>query len=470
MSTHEPKDLAPRVAIVGAGPAGFYTAAALIDALGETVTIDLIERLLAPYGLVRYGVAPDHPKIKSVARMYERTAESDAVRFIGNVTVGRDITVEELGRFYDVLVFAVGAQTDRLLGIPGEELAGCVSSTAFVAWYNAHPDYADFAMSLDHERAVVVGIGNVAIDVARILAKSAVELSGTDISDTALATLRLSTVRDIYVLARRGPAQAKCTPAELRELGAIDDVGVRVAPRDLELDPDTEAELEGDRNASKNMALFREFAEADTTPSRRVHFRFYTSPIEVLGEAGRTTGLRLRRNRLMRLPEGGTSIVPTEEEETLDASLVIRAIGYRSTPIEGVPFDAARGLVPNDRGRVVDPKTGESVPRRYVVGWVKRGPRGLIGSNKADAQETVAAVSEDLARIGRNPDAPRDPEAILDHLAARGVRTIQFDHWQLLDRLELERGKAQGRPRVKFARTEEMMSRLDEHDRDRDHS
>lgn len=466
MTPTEQPDDPLRVAIVGAGPAGFYTAGALIDRFGDGVSIDLVERLLAPYGLVRYGVAPDHPKLKSVARVYERIALSDAVRFIGNVTVGDDVAFHELQRFYDAVIVAVGAQTDRLLGIPGESLASCISSGAFVAWYNAHPFYADFAMSLDHERVAVVGIGNVAIDVTRILVKSAAELSRTDIADAALAELRQSTVRDVYVLARRGPAQAKCTPAELRELGTIEDVSLHVDARDLEIDAATEAALESDRAASTNVAIFRSLVNTPRA-RRRVHFRFYTSPVEVLGEHGATTGLRLQRNAVRDDAGGPPAIVPIGEEETLDVSLVIRAIGYRATPIEGLPFDAARGIVPNTRGRVVDPKSGEIVPRAYVVGWAKRGPRGLIGSNKADAQETVNEIADDLARIGRNRDVPPGRDAVLEHLAARGVRSIAFDHWQVLDRLELARGEAEGRPRVKFARTEEMITKLDEHDRER---
>lgn len=450
-----------RIAVVGAGPAGFYTAGALLDRLGENVSIDIIERLLAPYGLVRYGVAPDHPNIKAVTRVYEKVALNERVRFLGNVTVGTDVPVRDLGTFYDVVVYAVGAQTDRVLGIPGEEFQGSIASTAFVSWYNAHPDFAEFALSLDHERVAVVGIGNVAIDVARILARSSSELARTDIADPALEKLRHSTVRDIYVIARRGPVQAKCTPAELKELGAIEGVDVAVDARDLELDERAEQTLKRNPTATKNMALFRSFAEAPREGSRCIHFKFFTSPIEVLGEHGVATGLRLGRNALTYDEAGSTSVTPTGIEETLDVSLIIRAIGYRSVPIDGIPFDAARGLVPNAEGRVLDPASGSVQEREYVVGWVKRGPRGLIGSNKADAAETVARIEEDLASIGLRADVMAELDAFPAYLSARGARYIEFDHWQLLDRLELARGAAEGRPRVKFVRTEDMIQHLD---------
>jgi len=458
----EPNTSRPlRVAVVGAGPAGFYAVSSLLDSKDWPVSVDLFERLLAPYGLVRYGVAPDHPKIKSVTRVYERVALDDRVRFLGNVTVGGELPVEDLRRFYDVIIYAVGAQTDRIMGIPGEELAGSISSTAFVSWYNAHPDYADFALTLDHEKVAVVGIGNVALDVARILARSTGELARTDIADPALARLRQSRVTDVHVLARRGPAQAKCTPAELKELGEIEGVDVVVDPKDLVLSPSDEALLARDRQTARNLDILRGFAATPPTNARRVHLRFFVSPIEVVGEHGTVEEIRLERNELQHAPDGSASVVGTGEVELLDVSLVIRAIGYRSVPLPGVPFDERRGLIPNQRGQVIDPDTGSRVEREYVVGWAKRGPQGLIGSNKGDAAETVATLLGDLPDLGLNHRIDPDPEAVLAHAGTLGIRYTEFDHWQLLDRLETDRGEAEGRPRVKFVRTEDMLRQID---------
>lgn len=453
-----------RVAVVGAGPAGFYAAAALLDDEAHEVRVDLIERLLAPYGLVRYGVAPDHPKIKNVTRVYERVALDERVRFLGNVTLGEDVTAEALHRYYDAIIYAVGAQSDRMLGIPGEELQGVLSSTTLVAWYNGHPTYADLSIDLGHRGVAVVGIGNVAIDVARILARSSSTLATTDIADHALSRLRQSDVTDIHVLARRGPVHAKCTPGELKELGSLDGVTVVVDPRDLALDPTDEAELEANRNAAKNLEILRGFAEASAgagADGRRVHLHFFASPVEIVGEAGTMTGLRVQRNELRVSDDGSWDLVASGEERELDVTMLVRAIGYRSDPVPGVPFDATRLLIRNDDGRVID-DSGQVVPREYVVGWAKRGPRGLIGTNKVDAAETVVHVRDDLGRLGPSPDVDPDPDGVIRHLEERGVRVIRFAQWQLLDRLEVARGEKEGRPRVKFVRRDEMLDALDD--------
>jgi ferredoxin--NADP+ reductase len=449
-----------RVVVVGAGPAGFYAAAALLDADAFEVRVDLVERLLAPYGLVRYGVAPDHPKIKNVIRVYERVALDDRVRFLGNVTLGTDVTVEDLHRHYDALVYAVGAQTDRTLGIPGEELGGCLASTVFVAWYNGHPYYADFSLDLAHRSVAVVGIGNVALDVARILAQSASSLATTDIANPALARLRRSDVTDIHVLARRGPVHAKCTPGELQELGRLEGVSVVVDERDLVLDDADTALLDSDRNAAKNLEILRGFAASPGRGDRRVHLHFFASPTEVLGDGGMVTGLRIQRNELRVSDDGSWDLVGSGEDQVLDVTMVIRAIGYRSEPIPGVPFDHTRFLIRNHEGRVID-DSGQVVPREYVVGWAKRGPRGLIGTNKADAAGTIALAREDLHRLGPARDVDPDPDAMARLLEERGVRVIRFAQWQLLDRLEVARGEGEGRPRVKFIRHHEMLDALD---------
>lgn len=448
-----------RVAVVGAGPSGFYTAAALLAQKEVAVAIDLIDRLPAPYGLVRYGVAPDHPKIKEVTRVFERVALDPRVRYLGNVGCGRDLSVAEMRRHYDQIVLAVGGPSDRRLGVPGEELAGSHSSTAFVAWYSAHPDFLDLPVELACSAAAVVGVGNVAIDVARILARDPEELAKTDISDAALALLRGSAVRDVHVLARRGPVQAKCSAAELKEMAQLAGVDLVVDPAELELDEASAAELAGDREAQKNLEILRELAARGTTGApRRIHLRFKVSPVEILGEDGRVAALRLERNRLVP-GRWGVAAEGTGETETLPVGLVVRAVGYRSLPIPGVPFDERKAIVPNEKGRVLDPATGSAVAGLYVAGWVKRGPTGLIGSNKPDGAETAAAMLEDLPATAPAPEWM--PEAVDAALAARGVRRVDFEAWRRLDRLEIERGRAQGRPRVKLGSVEEMLAALD---------
>ncbi len=451
-----------RVAIVGAGPAGFYTAAALLAEKNLALSIDLIDRLPAPYGLVRYGVAPDHPKIKQVARVFERIGLDPRVRYLGNVEYERDLSLADLRCCYDQIVFAVGGQSDRRLGIPGEDLANSLSSTAFVAWYSRHPDFLELAVDLGVGTAAVVGIGNVAVDVARILARDPEELATTDISDDALAALRDSRIRDVYLLARRGPVQAKCSPAELKEMNDLAGVDLLVEPSELELDPASERELENDHQARKNLEILRAAAARGATgAARRIHLRFLVSPTEVVADSGRVGGLRLERNRLV---EGarGLSAEGTGEIETLPAGLVVRAIGYRSLPLPELPFDDRRAIVPNAGGRVVDPATGVTLPGLYVAGWVKRGPTGLIGSNKPDGAETAAAMLADRAATPAAPEP--EPAAVDRRLAERRARPVDFPAWQRLDRLEVERGRPSGRPRVKLGTVAEMLAALEPSD------
>jgi len=448
-----------RVAIVGAGPSGFYTAAALLAQQDLAVSIDLIDRLPTPYGLVRYGVAPDHPKIKLVTRVFEKICLDVRVRYLGNIEYGRDLSLADLRRCYDQVVFAVGGQSDRRLGIPGEDLAGSLSSTAFVAWYSRHPDFLDLPVDLGVESAVVVGVGNVAIDVARVLARDPDELATTDISDDALAALRASRVRDVHVLARRGPVQAKCSPAELKELGELAGVDLVVEPRDLALDAASEAELAGDPQAQKNLDLLRALAARGRTGAeRRIHLRFLASPVELVGAAGRVAAVAVERNRLVERG-GGLAAEGTGEIEPVPAGLVVRAVGYRSLPLPDLPFDERRGVVPNAGGRVLEPASGETLPGLYVAGWVKRGPTGLIGSNKPDGAETAAAMVEDLAGLAGAGEP--DPAAVDRLLAGRGARVVDFPAWQRLDRIEVERGRPLGRPRVKMGAVAEMLAALD---------
>jgi len=450
-----------RVAIVGTGPSGMYAAASLLAEPGLHVTVDLFDRLAAPFGLVRYGVAPDHQKIKNVIRVFDKTAQDSRVRFFGNVELGRHLDRSDLHRHYHQVVYAVGAQADRSMGVPGEELVGSYSSTEFVAWYNCHPDLADALFELRHRNVAVVGIGNVAMDCARILATRAEELARTDIGDHALEHLRGAGIREVWVLARRGPVQAKCSPPELKELTELEGVQVVVEAGELEVDPASAEELAADRSAAKNLEILRELAKVPADPDKvQIRFRFLVSPVEVVGRDGKVAGIRLERNRLEADGRGGVAAVGTGELEELPVTMVIRAIGYKSLPLVDLPYDSRKGIVPNREGRVVD-AAGVTVPGEYVVGWVKRGPSGLIGSNKPDSAETVQAMVADLPALAPLPTGDADPATVAALLAERGARIVGYDEWRRLDAAEVERGKPHGRPRVKFLRLEEMLRELE---------
>ena len=435
-----------RVAVVGSGPAGFYAAAQLLAA-DIPVEVDLFERLPTPHGLVRFGVAPDHPKIKTVSRAFEKTAAQPGFRFLGNVEVGRDVSHEELRRLYHAVVYTVGAQTDRRMGIPGEDLPGSWPATAFVAWYNGHPDFQDLTFDLSGERVVVVGAGNVAVDVARMLALTEDELRDTDTTDAAIEAILGSGITEIVMLARRGPAQAAFTNPELLELGELAGADVIVDPSDLELDPVSEASLEHDTNARRNLEVLREYAarEPEGRPKRLV-LRFCVSPVAILGEE-RVEAVETVRNELV---VDGESVraVATENRELLPAGLVLRSVGYRGTAIDGLPFDERSGTIPNSDGRIDDAGA-------YCAGWIKRGPSGVIGTNKKDATETVELLLAD-ARAGRLPE----PEGgdVLDLLAGRGVEVVTHDGWRAIDELECARGAEQGRPRVKLCTWDELLA------------
>jgi len=452
------------VAVVGAGPAGFYAVEAVLRSR-EDATVDLFDRLPTPYGLVRFGVAPDHQKMKVVTKMYERTLRDPRVRYLGNVEYGRDLTLDDLRRHYHAAVFAVGAAKDRRLGVPGEDLRGCVAATDFVAWYNGHPDAcdADFASLLAEAReAIVIGNGNVAIDVARVLAKSVEELAATDVADHALEALSRSAVERITIVGRRGPAEAKFTTKELRELGELANADVEVDPRELELGPASAAAAAADVTTAKNVEVLQGFAaQPKLGKPRTVALRFQLQPVEVLGD-GRVTGMRFERTRLEGEPGGPVRAVGTGELETLPAQLVLRSVGYTGVALPGLPFDDRRGVVPNDRGRVVDPATGAPLPGVYVAGWIKRGASGVIGTNKADAMETVEGLVEDLAAGRLAPTGTPDdlsPAAVDALLAARGAEPFDAEDWFALDAFEVAAGEAAGRPRVKCVRREEMLGR-----------
>jgi len=450
-----------RVAIIGSGPSGFYAAEALHKRDDVTVQVDMFDRLPTPFGLVRGGVAPDHQKIKSVTKAYDRIADHPEFRFFGNVEFGRDLAREDLAAYYHATIYAVGSRGDRRLGIPKDYLPGSHGAAEFVGWYNAHPDFRRLSFDFSHSAATVVGNGNVAMDVARVLARSQAELRETDIADHALAALAESAITDIYVLGRRGPAQAAFTLKELRELGQLEDAEVVVDPADLEFDETTTAWLRKnpDGQRDKILEVLRGYSDAPSRGAgKRIVFRFLVSPIEVVGDE-RVEGVEMARNALHLSDDGSLRPRATDERETLDTGLVFRAIGYKGTALPDVPFDHRGGVIPNDCGRVTDgdqPRVGE-----YCVGWIKRGPSGVIGTNKPDAVESVGALFADLDAGLLDHEVPT--RAVLERLLNERSDVVGYEQWQLIDELEKQRGSAAGdRPRTKFSSVEEMLHALAE--------
>jgi ferredoxin--NADP+ reductase len=448
----------PRAAVVGAGPSGFYATDQLLKAGFE---VDLIELLPTPFGLVRAGVAPDHPKIKSVTRVYEKTAQNPDFRFYGGVELGAHLSRAELLERYHVVLYAVGTAADNRLGIPGEDRPGSHAATEFVAWYNGHPDFADHAFDLSAGRAVVVGNGNVAVDVARMLVLDPDEVSVTDTADHAVEALASAQVHDVIVLGRRGPVQAAFTTPELRELGELTRADIAVDPTAVELDEHSAAFLESDLcdgTTRRNVELLREYAAREpSNRERRVELRFLRSPVEILGEGedGPVTGVRVALNRIEATDDGRMRAVPTGEEEVIACGLVLRSIGYRGTPLAGIPFDERRGLIRNVGGRVTG-DDGEPRPGEYVVGWVKRGPSGVIGTNKKDAADTVARILEDREAGRLNVPTDAGAETTAAWLAERVPDLVTWAGWQAIDAHETALGSPQGRPRVKLVRVPHM--------------
>ncbi|MEK7668098.1 MAG: FAD-dependent oxidoreductase [Gemmatimonadota bacterium] len=453
-----------RVAIVGAGPAGFFLAERLLGQSDVTVEADLYERLPTPYGLVRFGVAPDHEKIKNVTRSFDKVAARPGLRFFGNVDVGRHVTLDDLKHHYHQVCFCTGAQTDRRMGIPGEDLARSHPATEFVAWYNGHPDYRDLHFDLSVERVAVVGVGNVAVDVARILSRSVEEMATTDVADYALEALRASRVKEVYLLGRRGPAQAAFTTPEAKELGELEGADVRTVESELALDPLSLAVLDAEDGPAirRKIKVLQEYAHRPRTGKPRLlTLRFLVSPTELVAdEHGGVRAMRLVRNRLAAAKGGGTRAEPTGEFEELPVGLVFRSVGYRGVAIPGLPFDEKAGTVPHERGRVRDPVAGQPVTGAYVAGWIKRGPSGVVGTNKPDAAETAETMLADLA-AGAVLEPAEPAVAAAEALVRRAQpAVIPFGDWRKLDRLETERGKALGRPRLKFTKVEEMLAQL----------
>jgi ferredoxin/flavodoxin---NADP+ reductase len=453
-----------RVAIVGSGPTGFYAADHLFRHPGLTVEIDMFDRLPTPYGLVRAGVAPDHQKIKSVTAAFDKIAANPNFRFYGHVEFGKDVTLADLREHYHQIVYTSGAQTDRHLGIPGEDLRGSHPATEFVAWYNGHPDYRDHQFDLSHERAAVVGVGNVAVDVARILCRSPEELGVTDIADHALESLRSSRVKEVYLVGRRGPAQAAFTNPEVKELGELADADVVVLPEEAELDTLSRAALEHatDRTTLKKLEILQGFARRQPSgKARRLIIRFLLSPVELLSDgSGRVTSMRLAKNELYATPTGTLQPRPTGRVEEIPVGLVFRSVGYRGVPLPGVPFHDKWGVILNEQGRVLDPDTNQPVVGEYTAGWIKRGPTGVIGTNKPDAGETVACMLEDLNRGAIGHPAHPDAAAAEELIRQRQPLYFSYRDWIRLNELEVARGRSLGRPRVKFTRVKEMLAAL----------
>jgi ferredoxin/flavodoxin---NADP+ reductase len=443
-----------RAAIVGAGPSGFYAADQLLK---SGFAVDLFDALPTPYGLVRAGVAPDHPKIKSVIRVYAKTAANEAFRFFGGVSLGSDVSREELCARYHAVIYAVGTSTDNRLGIPGEDRPGSHAATDFVAWYNGHPHYADHMFDLNGGRAVVVGNGNVAIDVARMLVLDPQELEPTDTADHALEAFGMAGVTEVILLGRRGPAQAAFTNPELRELGELARADVIVDPAQLD---GVEVPEDAEATKRRNVEILREYSQRTPSgKSHRLELRFLRSPLEILGEGedGPVTGVRLDINRLVAGEDGRVRAEPTGETEEIECGLVLRSIGYRGTPLAGIPFDDRRGLIRNQDGRVVSddgPCRGE-----YVVGWIKRGPTGVIGTNKKDAADTVARILEDAesGALGDPDPALSDPDAVAAWLTERVPHHVTWEGWQMIDAYESSLGQPMGRPRVKLVRLAELL-------------
>jgi ferredoxin/flavodoxin---NADP+ reductase len=422
-----------RVAVVGSGPAGFYAAGALLNGGAH---VDMIERLPTPWGLVRLGVAPDHPKIKSVSRAFEKIALQDGFRFLGNIEVGRDVRHEELLELYDAVLYAVGAQTDRRMEIPGEDLPGSWPATEFVAWYNGHPDFQHLQFDLSAKRAVVIGNGNVAVDVARMLALTKAELDPTDTTDAAIDAIASAGIEEIVMVGRRGPAQAAFTTPELLELGELAGADVIVDPADLE-----GAEPK-DTNSERNLEVLKQYAAREPQGKpRRIVLRFFRSPTAILG-GDRVTGIELVCNTL----DENERAVPTGGTETLECGIVFRSVGYMGVPLAGLPFDAARGTIPNESGRVAE--------RVYAAGWIKRGPSGVIGTNKKDATETVELLLADLADAPRADKSDAEVDAFL---IDRGAQPVIYSGWTAIDEAERTAGEPLGRPRVKLCSWEELL-------------
>jgi len=453
-----PNQTAWRVAIVGSGPSAFYTAEALQKALGAAVQVDMFDRLPTPFGLVRGGVAPDHQKIKEVTRVYDKIATAPGFRFFGNVQIGRDLSVAELVAHYHQIVYAIGCETGQQLGIPGEALTGVHSATDFVGWYNGHPDHAAHSFALTKAtRVAIVGNGNVAMDVARVLLADPEELAKTDIADHALAALRQSCVQEVVLLGRRGPAQAAFSPKEIEEIAEIEGVDVLVDPAEAALDAISEAWLakDGARSQQRNVKFLQERAQqAPRGTGKRLRCRFCVAPTELLGTGNQLQAVRLQQMQLVADADGTPRPKAIDRYEVIEVDLLFKSIGYRGVPLPGLPFDAKKGIVPNQDGRVLTTVQGTVLPGHYVAGWCKRGPTGLIGTNSLDAKATVAAMLQDRGDGVQLADQPADITSLLQ---ARAIDAVSWQDWQRLDAHERSEGERRGKLRHKLVDIGETM-------------
>lgn len=453
-----------RVAIVGSGPAGFYAADHLLKQPNVIVQVDMFDKLPTPFGLVRFGVAPDHAKIKSVTKIYDGIAANPRFRFFGNVEFCKHVKLADLRQFYHQIVFTVGAQSDRRMGIPGEDLEGSHTATEFVAWYNGHPDYRDLKFDLSQERAAIIGVGNVAIDVARILCRTHEELAKTDIADYALDALNQSKIKEVYLIGRRGPVQAAFTPPEVKEVGEMLDADAITLPEEMQLDDLSAAELATatDPLVKRKVGTLMTYAGRQPTGKARVmYIRFLLSPVELFaGDDGHVAKMKLVRNILVKSDSGSLSAKPTDKFEELPVGLVFRSVGYRGVALPDVPFNDKWNVILNEHGRVLDPQTHQPMVGLYTSGWIKRGPSGVIGTNKPDSVETANMMLEDLKNgVILNPPSP-EPAGAEKLIAERQPKYFSYADWKKLDQMEVAKGEPQGRPRVKFTSTAEMLTAI----------
>ena len=453
-----------RVAIIGSGPAGFYAADHLLKQKELTVEVDMYDRLPTPFGLVRDGVAPDHQKIKSVTKAFDRIAKKPGFRFFGYVEYGTDIRLDDLKKHYHQIVFATGAKSDRKLGIPGEDLQGSHPATEFVAWYNGHPDYVEYQFDLSQEQVAVIGVGNVAVDVARILCRTVEELEETDMADYAIEALRSSKVNDVHMLGRRGPAQAAFTNPEVKELGQMPGADAVILAQEAQLDELSAAELDesGDRTTQRKVEIIQELAQREPGGKpRKLVLRFLVSPVELIGDdKGQVVAMKMVKNELYRTEDGSLRPRATDEYEEVPVGLVFRSVGYRGVALPDVPFHEKWGIILNKDGRVIDPDTEKHISGLYATGWIKRGPTGVIGTNKPDSAETVKLMLEDVASGVLL--APPQPDAATAEalIRERKPQFVSYEDWLRLDRMEVAKGEQQGRPRVKFTSSQEMLVAL----------
>ena len=441
-----------RVAVVGAGPAGIYASDLLVKS-GQDVAIDLFERMPAPFGLIRYGVAPDHPRIKGIVKSLHAVLDKPEIRLLGNIEIGKDITVDELSEFYDAIIFSTGATGDKELRIQGSDLQGSHGAGEFVGFYDGNPDFSR-TWDLTAEKVAVIGVGNVALDVARILAKTADELKVTEIPDNVYENLGRSAVKEVHVFGRRGPAQAKFTPLELKELDHSENVEVIVDPEDIDYDEASEQARRDSKSVDLVCQTLENYAIREPKGAQhKLFLHFFESPVEILGEDGHVVGLKTERTEL----DGTGNVRGTGKFTTWDAQAVYRAVGYRSEAVEGVPFDAERAVIPNDGGRVLDPSTEAPVQGLYATGWIKRGPVGLIGNTKSDAKDTTTMLLEDFNTGRLSAPSKPEPQAVLELLDARGIAVTTWEGWRNLDAAERSLGEAEGRERKKIVEWDEMV-------------